>query len=484
MNSDFLSLAPELLFRIFHFLDCRDILSCRKCNKTLHQATQQRIVWIDALLSVCCEYNVSAFTFPVDRMSLKALEYAATAHFRFTRRLWDGLHEDMLEPESIRILALSPRNHPALHIGEFCDLMLIPGGRFLLTATDTGLIQLWDLGFIPTTFLKRHAVDSVQTMGLDANRPLCVHPNSDGTGVLILALVMPNDKDSAPHLCFQLLELLLATDSPKFEHKGAFRFTLHDDEPDMAGYSLFKEHVVFWQGNMILMWNFVDKTYAQWKTSDPYETPAVNFLLFGDKLAVLQPPEVLVYKIPVFAAYDTFMVNTVFQDPQLAPALEPMVRYSFPGTSDHGFSLEAHWGHPQRGYLDAVSQDISTAETVVARSLWHYYDQPSLPPSMPTVFPEEVRSIRTRSLRPAKYKSLSLADDTQVVFSSTDVYLRVNLFKLDGNREIQQESGLLHDWRSIDMEDCYGCCPMTGRICVVAGEREIKVMDYVTFPDI
>lgn len=160
-----------------------------QCCKKLHQVSNERIVWINALRNVCSQHGVSPVTFPVDQMTLLELEAAATSHYRFNSRLWNGLTDDeeVLEPEAIRVLALSPRSHPSIaSVGNFTNVKLIPGGRFLLTATDVGLIQLWDLGHAPDILIQRQALATLVVRNMDTDWVLCAQPTSDGTGVIVL----------------------------------------------------------------------------------------------------------------------------------------------------------------------------------------------------------------------------------------------------------------------------------------------------------
>lgn len=80
---------------------------------------------------------------------------------------------------------LSPALYPSLQLGKFEIATLVPGGRFLFTAT-TGLVQLWDLGFSPESMIRERPVVSMLVEGLWDEWQLCLQPTSDGEGIVML----------------------------------------------------------------------------------------------------------------------------------------------------------------------------------------------------------------------------------------------------------------------------------------------------------
>lgn len=81
-------------------------------------------------------------------MTLIELEYVATCPNRFAVGLKNELNFlTPLAPVCTEILEITTRNH-SLPLGEFAEcLTLVLGGRFLLTITDSKLLQFWDLGY-------------------------------------------------------------------------------------------------------------------------------------------------------------------------------------------------------------------------------------------------------------------------------------------------------------------------------------------------
>jgi hypothetical protein len=95
------------------------------------------------------EHGIFRPTLPEDSMSTKQLEYAALSPPHFVDNY-------------VAVCLLSLSYHcllgSSLSGGRISDIPwfnLIPGGLLLITVMTTGLIQLWDLSFIPNA-----AIDS------------------------------------------------------------------------------------------------------------------------------------------------------------------------------------------------------------------------------------------------------------------------------------------------------------------------------------
>jgi hypothetical protein len=126
-------------------------------------------------------------------MSLAQLQHAATSPSRFSALL--RRHSETsnvpIQPISRRVLAPRPLATVShLSFGgeddSFTHLCLVPGGRWLITHTETNLVQLWDLGFGADMIIKPNPLATV-SLGEDAivQFPPDVQVNRDGKGLLV-----------------------------------------------------------------------------------------------------------------------------------------------------------------------------------------------------------------------------------------------------------------------------------------------------------
>jgi hypothetical protein len=146
-------------------------------------------VWVNALRTAFSDGQVFEPTYPIKDMTLLELEHAATSRSRFAARLWNELQGDQpLTPIAIRILRLHPPLSPEIEhpFGHFKNSVLVPGGRFLITSTNTDIVQLWDLGFHPNILINQCPLASVHVSVLDDDFELLVQPTVDQRGVLLL----------------------------------------------------------------------------------------------------------------------------------------------------------------------------------------------------------------------------------------------------------------------------------------------------------
>ncbi|KDQ52195.1 hypothetical protein JAAARDRAFT_491789 [Jaapia argillacea MUCL 33604] len=165
------SLPLDSLVHVQSFLDPPDILNLRRCSKYCDQVTREKSVWINAVRRIAAHYNVLPSTFPLVKMSLALLEHAATSPSRFLSRLEREIRANgkSLPPFTTRIINrhTCQSTAPALrNSGTFKFLRLAPGGRFLFTATSSGVVELWDLGFTDSAPLPRQSIASTMVPDL------------------------------------------------------------------------------------------------------------------------------------------------------------------------------------------------------------------------------------------------------------------------------------------------------------------------------
>lgn len=198
-------LPLDTLIQILSFLAPQDIISLRKvsrenvylfqldviaqCSKALSAASKVRIVWMNALRRVCLHHEAFGPTFPLEKMTLLDLEHATTSPDRLAGRLRRQLPGGRVEPLATRILKphrpVQPSDvAPDQDLGQFHDLALVSGGRFLITSTSSGVVQMWDLGYSPNMLIKPFPLASL--LEQDLIMDMLTQSTPDGTVRLLL----------------------------------------------------------------------------------------------------------------------------------------------------------------------------------------------------------------------------------------------------------------------------------------------------------
>jgi hypothetical protein len=194
-HSHLANLPLDILVQIQSFMDTMDIISFRQVPfpqrnqqydaeyvqlyqtcKSIASATCQRTVWLEALRRVCVANRVFRSTFPLEEMSDKALQHAATSASRFTKLL---MKCEAPHPFATRLLNTKPRGSNL----DLEDLTLVPGGRFLFTMSGGSIIHLWDLGYTSEAMIKPFPIASMEGTRLQF---LDMHPTGDNAGIRLL----------------------------------------------------------------------------------------------------------------------------------------------------------------------------------------------------------------------------------------------------------------------------------------------------------
>ncbi|KAF8156069.1 hypothetical protein B0H34DRAFT_520178 [Crassisporium funariophilum] len=136
-------------------------LSDLPLDVSLHCATSQRIVWLDAMNRMCMDNEVFRPTFPVSSMSILQLEIRHTA-------ITEVVHPDINEP------------------GRFSSVYLVPGGRYLVSFAHRWL-AVRDLGApLHFGYLQPLAVEPTRFFGT-----FLVHATPDGSSLRIMIAAPP-----------------------------------------------------------------------------------------------------------------------------------------------------------------------------------------------------------------------------------------------------------------------------------------------------
>lgn len=137
---------------------------------------------MDALRRVCDQQGIFTATFePMTDLSLSELKHAATAPMR----LLAHLKRCSLNGHTPRLCTRILENSEL--VGRaFESFILVPGGRFLVTCTQT-VMQLWDLGYTPKAIIGPCPVVSIDIeAGSEAPCLIGLRAASDGSGLRII----------------------------------------------------------------------------------------------------------------------------------------------------------------------------------------------------------------------------------------------------------------------------------------------------------
>jgi len=129
--------------------------SVKTCRELLFIGSQ-RSVWLEAASQIMEEHYILPATYPISSLNQSALEYISLSSYRL-RQLLSHSKGSSLYPYSTLLLPLhlSKEKLTKLSITSVSDchyIILIPGGRFLVTIRDAitplpvGLVQFWDIG--------------------------------------------------------------------------------------------------------------------------------------------------------------------------------------------------------------------------------------------------------------------------------------------------------------------------------------------------
>ena len=137
----------------------------------------QRHIWIQLLRHACATYHTFLLTFPFDKISTSEIEQAVTSPFRFTAALKHAActseRRSALIPNDTRIIY----HRDLVNSSQFLDnsaMYLVPGGRFLLMSSKTGIMNLLDLGYnIPKICVKPTPSGAFHHLNLPMYFPKC-----------------------------------------------------------------------------------------------------------------------------------------------------------------------------------------------------------------------------------------------------------------------------------------------------------------------
>ncbi|KDQ52066.1 hypothetical protein JAAARDRAFT_489185 [Jaapia argillacea MUCL 33604] len=450
----------DILVQIMALLDAPDILSLRRCSKTLQSASHARILWIRLFRELLATHNILPSTFPIETSNQKMLEHISTSPHRFLARLRRGVLEDAgakLEPLSTRSLTTGRSRHRILH--KFTALKLVPGGRFVVTATQLGLVELWDLGLDSSaSFPKKSKPMATVEVG-DMNFghegiQLIETPVNDGTGIYMLAI---SDEEDEVQLDVFILNIF--TPSPNFHHVGKYAISVDQ----IGGGSIYfgPDLILACIDSEITVWNYVSDSWGC-LTEVPYDMDMIT-VRDNELIAVDRSNGVmLVYRLPFLHPRnpDAEATTETAADIPETTFGEEAVWVATPANSQVSLTNTGFWRL-------RIARDDGTSSQYALHAMGNLYGK--VPPmSVPGLFDSSHKPLDRTTTLPG------VQDKDQEVFldwsPSSQYTLRASL-----------TGSALCVWMSNERLVPMDYCPVSGRLCVGEG-TQILVMDYLRSP--
>ncbi|KAJ7597751.1 hypothetical protein C8J56DRAFT_920848 [Mycena floridula] len=468
------NLGLDLLINIQYFIEPKDILSLRKVCKSITESTKIRVVWIAALQNLCDKFKIFAPSFPIKELSLKELEYLATCEYRFRNRLkteLDAVNSHVLSPVCTRLLQISPQNYPQHDIGEFDEACLVPGGRYLLTVTDTGLLQVWDLGFSPDAMIQSIPIATLIVEDIECSWRICAQPTPNAQGLTIL---VPHQPSANSCFTFDIYHIMPQAANPRFHRLATLKYgPVHLRHSDAAGLGLSSIHLGFWTllGGLVV-WNFYQDTWLTWHLPPSVEL-VVDIMISEQNIVVIGNTEVLIYALPALQprvpgdTLGTISPQTVL----LKLSISTEIAHDANICSDFAWAWpETFWG------FSTINRD--SGELKLSHYVLHELTASSKAGPL-SLLPVQVSTSVLHNLPSVEdfQDTLSLGDSHRLVCYELNGMLWARLSDL--SNETSESFGPLYDKRNNACRSTM--CPIVGRLAIWEG-KEVRIMDYVAPP--
>ncbi|KAL0961521.1 hypothetical protein HGRIS_006462 [Hohenbuehelia grisea] len=477
-------LPLDTLVQILSLVSPRDIISLRKCCKTLATASRARIAWIHALRRICGRHYAFLPGFPIEIMSTLEIEHAATSPERLGSLLRKKLVSGSLQPLVTRVL--QPRAPPnaaeifnmpesEIDLGEFQDLALISGGRYVITCTMTGLVQLWDLGYNPNMVVNPFPLAS---MKMEENFvDMLTQPGPGSVIRLVLISRSPNA------LRVQVYEVNLSAENPSFKEINAFDIGVPAHVAiSIDAFCLTRDRFSFHIYGRLCVWDFIEDAWALWSTT----LPASQLHVVCDNVIQLSPDGIVIWGIPPLLPRVQGDEVIVENHSPLLHLQCPLSRLRFP------YPLMWQTGDFRTGeyplHFDVTGVDEFGAFSFVRyhlRSLRTANPEPDFPSFLPIRATQSTIAHSEFAAHGSVFRSGQLSDqDVLLLWRGPEGCVKGNISPWTDTRAavVDSQTGFL--WRPptpIQGNTAFDLCPTTGRL-VVLMFKEIRVMDYLLPP--
>ncbi|KDR79864.1 hypothetical protein GALMADRAFT_1166102 [Galerina marginata CBS 339.88] len=480
-SSSLANLGVDVLINIMVFLRPPDIISLRQTCKALQASTMHRIVWIDALEQMMEEHHIPKATFPTASMDRKALEHTALSPAKFSSVMEKSVDNE-IHPCSIRILPdhLSKQERLKYRIMSsmgYSEILLVPGGRFLLTSqvvlTPVGKIflQLWDIG------AEGQARVLVESFLEDS--PIRLHslsPMPDGNGFYLFSERLCNPQAIIVH------KILAFGPFPSITHVNKQPIPDHVISHSISATRL----VCVCYSGTIIVWNFEEQLLASWDSRvRPNADLPLSVHFYADNVLLYHSGQLMLWKIPEMhpdsqgaplqhQRLSTF--SALFEDPDDDDSDAEEDTYLLPqcpwtsgraGSEFLGISKLSKFGLFRVQHLPRVPGD----------------NIPSVLPSRTAIIPgfdlaDVCAGVDMSALQLCNRRLMvsGLASD------GNSVYIQMLPVLVDGSmvQPLPRKELFL---RNQDLTTSSPqLCPATGRLCIVIGDTDIHILDYIQPP--
>ncbi|KAJ7689472.1 hypothetical protein B0H17DRAFT_1202359 [Mycena rosella] len=479
-------LPLDNLIQILIFTEPTAIFSFGQTCKKFLEITLTRTVWMNAVRRMCELNGLFKPSFPLDDMSLPELQYAAVSATWFTTRL----HKQKGDATSVSLdpfvrRVFTPRvvkssNVASEKSGAVKKLALVPGGRFLIIATDA-LIHLWDLGHSARKLIKPHALASIALPAPGSEPSIFVLPIADGKGIEVM---VNSHNVEAKSWDFTVYHIFPSDTHPEFisvsEPPDAFTSQLHDvavrgGPPELVAFLAKPGYCLFICMKLIFVWSTARNLWAGWKTDQALK----RVFVYEDTIIGISATNIMVWEMPTPHS-DTWTGCIIGHRPILT------LTHPFPNL-ELEISTSASW-------LSATGQPCflfitgwNGQERRLARYMMQFVDRGAninLPRILPILM--DTALISTPQDGPS-LGEIQLCGQNMFCLWTTPTAPKVEV-QISAIPKERTEAGpalrplrLFEDEWSLDPTPFdFSLCPVTGRLCTMnAQHNEILVLDFL-----
>ncbi|KAF5386884.1 hypothetical protein D9615_001554 [Tricholomella constricta] len=467
-------LSLDIQICIQTFIEPLDVMSLRKTCKYLCDVTYQRSVWLHVARRVCVSRGLFLPSFPLEIMSRRALEHVAlsSSSYRFCRMLIEMDADKPLIPGSIHILdsrCASFTNPPR----QSRELYLIPGGRYLITRSDTA-INLWDLGIDIAGRMRPLPVAALQSSAVEVYNP---RPTDDGLGILLFVATV---NDAGMTCGISVYSIYPSTPNPVFlllTSLGGFNVT-------MGVWSSNDTRLAFLHsGRRILtIWDFKHNSILSW---DNHNAEVFDILIFEDHVILFESRRFSLYKVPPLRPRKS--------EGGLGDVLaqgHSLMDFAYPST-DYCARLAVHWNPWTPLLNNYLFFGVVVDDAIGGGGSINYYimkplDDPDLPKMIPLLLACLATDYRLRLSTSStlhlcgQYLSQSWFDPMYGVQIKLSTIPTKTVASGGTGGDFDRTIKLWAPGHNGDVvRDC-SICPATGRLCLMTHDQEIRVIDFLT----
>ncbi|KAJ7185709.1 hypothetical protein C8R46DRAFT_982472 [Mycena filopes] len=460
----------DTLIHVQSLMDPVDIIALRQSSRTLSSATRHRVVWMNALRRVCAAHEVSILTYPMERMSLADLEHAATSPTRFVAQISrDRPSDDGVLVPAFSTRLLQPRLPKSVPgpLGTLSLMRLVPGGRYLITASNVGRLSLWDLGYGPAAIINPYPLLSALSPVVVLPQQLLIQPTNDRTGIRVLVY----STNAMGHIHVVVFEVYPAAREPEFKIV-AERLIPH---PAIDACALTPDRFTYHYDFLITTWDFVEDTavtvHVYQGMSNITATPTTIIGQHDEGIVLIDIPPLH----PTGTPAEKVVVEPITPLPMFGHL------HTVLGQPAEVYTTQSDWHSDGAIVLDVFGILVDGTTYAYARCLIKPIPSgdPDLPRALPVLMgisrvpePEDIES----------YGRLHRCAATHLVRTwPIGSSLMINVAEVPARRQIEfvSTTSLLWELPSLGESWLYDLDPMSGRLATLASPTEIRILDFM-----